>query len=79
MFLNPHVTCQEDAILHNRSQDDKQVWPYYDRGNDCHAWFLGACMIPKLFFFPRMFVGGYTFACTRAYLDLFARMCGIMR
>ncbi|OBT84700.1 cyclopropane-fatty-acyl-phospholipid synthase [Pseudogymnoascus sp. 03VT05] len=38
-------TFAPDVILHNRSQDDEQVRPNYDRGNDHYAWFLGPRMI----------------------------------
>lgn len=34
-----------DVILHHRSQDEDQVRPNYDRGNDHYAWFLGPRMI----------------------------------
>ncbi|KFY10412.1 hypothetical protein V492_05040 [Pseudogymnoascus sp. VKM F-4246] len=38
-------TFAPDVLLHNRSQDDEQVRPNYDRGNDHYAWFLGPRMI----------------------------------
>ncbi|KAK7408480.1 Sphingolipid C9-methyltransferase 1 [Neonectria punicea] len=38
-------TFAPDVILHNRSQDEDQVRPNYDRGNDHYAWFLGPRMI----------------------------------
>ncbi|KAF4993885.1 hypothetical protein FDECE_13289 [Fusarium decemcellulare] len=34
-----------DVVLHLRSQDEDQVRPNYDRGNDHYAWFLGPRMI----------------------------------
>ncbi|KAI5460581.1 S-adenosyl-L-methionine-dependent methyltransferase [Mariannaea sp. PMI_226] len=38
-------TFAPDVILHHRSQDEDQVRPNYDRGNDHYAWFLGPRMI----------------------------------
>lgn len=34
-----------DVIFHSRSQDEDQIRPNYDRGNDHYAWFLGPRMI----------------------------------
>lgn len=34
-----------DTLFHHRSQDEDQVRPNYDRGNDHYAWFLGPRMI----------------------------------
>lgn len=34
-----------DVIFHTKAQDDEQIRPNYDRGNDHYAWFLGPRMI----------------------------------
>ncbi|KAJ5663218.1 hypothetical protein N7507_003949 [Penicillium longicatenatum] len=34
-----------DVIFHTKSQDEEQIRPNYDRGNDHYAWFLGPRMI----------------------------------
>ncbi|KAI1073388.1 S-adenosyl-L-methionine-dependent methyltransferase [Whalleya microplaca] len=34
-----------DVIFHYQSQDEEQVQPNYDRGNDHYSWFLGPRMI----------------------------------
>lgn len=34
-----------NIIFHSKAQDDEQVRPNYDRGNDHYAWFLGPRMI----------------------------------
>ncbi|TPX13608.1 uncharacterized protein E0L32_006079 [Thyridium curvatum] len=34
-----------DIIFHTRAQDEEQIRPNYDRGNDHYAWFLGPRMI----------------------------------
>ena len=38
-------TFAPDVLFHNRSQDEDQVRPNYDRGNDHYAWFLGPRMV----------------------------------
>lgn len=45
LFRYIFFTFAPDVILHNRSQDEDQVRPNYDRGNDHYAWFLGPRMI----------------------------------
>lgn len=34
-----------DIIFHTKAQDEEQIRPNYDRGNDHYAWFLGPRMI----------------------------------
>ncbi|KAH6695424.1 cyclopropane-fatty-acyl-phospholipid synthase [Plectosphaerella plurivora] len=34
-----------DIVIHSRAQDEEQIRPNYDRGNDHYAWFLGPRMI----------------------------------
>ncbi|KAJ5116818.1 hypothetical protein N7456_001166 [Penicillium angulare] len=34
-----------DVIFHTKAQDEEQIRPNYDRGNDHYAWFLGPRMI----------------------------------
>jgi len=34
-----------DVLLHSRKQDEEQVRPNYDRGNDHYSWFLGPRMV----------------------------------
>lgn len=34
-----------DVVFHTKAQDDEQIRPNYDRGNDHYAWFLGPRMI----------------------------------
>ncbi|KAH8881363.1 S-adenosyl-L-methionine-dependent methyltransferase [Thozetella sp. PMI_491] len=34
-----------DVLFHSQSQDEEQIRPNYDRGNDHYAWFLGPRMI----------------------------------
>jgi len=34
-----------DVIFHSRKQDEEQIRPNYDRGNDHYAWFLGPRMV----------------------------------
>lgn len=38
-------TFMIDTLFHTRSQDEDQVRPNYDRGNDHYSWFLGPRMI----------------------------------
>ncbi|KAH8675149.1 S-adenosyl-L-methionine-dependent methyltransferase [Ilyonectria robusta] len=45
LFRYIFFTFAPDVILHHRSQDEDQVRPNYDRGNDHYAWFLGPRMI----------------------------------
>ncbi len=37
-------TFAVDVIFHTQSQDEEQIRPNYDRGNDHYAWFLGPRM-----------------------------------
>jgi cyclopropane-fatty-acyl-phospholipid synthase len=34
-----------DVLFHSRKQDEEQIRPNYDRGNDHYAWFLGPRMV----------------------------------
>ncbi|ODM20273.1 hypothetical protein SI65_03326 [Aspergillus cristatus] len=38
-------TFARDVLSHTKSQDDEQIRPNYDRGNDHYSWFLGPRMI----------------------------------
>lgn len=38
-------TFFRDVLFHSRDQDEEQVRPNYDRGNDHYAWFLGPRMV----------------------------------
>lgn len=38
-------TFFRDIMFHSRAQDEEQIRPNYDRGNDHYAWFLGPRMI----------------------------------
>ncbi|TDZ18239.1 Sphingolipid C9-methyltransferase 1 [Colletotrichum sidae] len=38
-------TFAPDVIFHSRKQDEEQIRPTYDKGNDHYAWFLGPRMI----------------------------------
>ncbi|KAI9931081.1 hypothetical protein ASPWEDRAFT_47620 [Aspergillus wentii DTO 134E9] len=38
-------TFARDVLSHTKSQDEEQIRPNYDRGNDHYAWFLGPRMI----------------------------------
>jgi cyclopropane-fatty-acyl-phospholipid synthase len=38
-------TFGRDVLFHTKSQDEEQIRPNYDRGNDHYAWFLGPRMI----------------------------------
>ncbi|KAF5856426.1 hypothetical protein ETB97_007423 [Aspergillus alliaceus] len=38
-------TFFRDILLHTKSQDEDQIRPNYDRGNDHYAWFLGPRMV----------------------------------
>lgn len=38
-------TFARDVLSHSTSQDDEQIRPNYDRGNDHYSWFLGPRMV----------------------------------
>jgi cyclopropane-fatty-acyl-phospholipid synthase len=38
-------TFARDMLFHSREQDEEQVRPNYDRGNDHYSWFLGPRMV----------------------------------
>ncbi|KAL4875612.1 S-adenosyl-L-methionine-dependent methyltransferase [Aspergillus karnatakaensis] len=38
-------TFARDVLFHTKEQDEEQIRPNYDRGNDHYAWFLGPRMI----------------------------------
>ncbi|KAL5336144.1 S-adenosyl-L-methionine-dependent methyltransferase [Aspergillus crustosus] len=38
-------TFARDVLFHTKDQDEEQIRPNYDRGNDHYAWFLGPRMI----------------------------------
>ncbi|RAH76699.1 S-adenosyl-L-methionine-dependent methyltransferase [Aspergillus japonicus CBS 114.51] len=39
------LTFARDVLFHTKSQDEEQIRPNYDRGNDHYAWFLGPRMV----------------------------------
>ncbi|CAG7942569.1 unnamed protein product [Penicillium nalgiovense] len=45
LFKYIFLTFARDVLLHTKDQDDQQIRPNYDRGNDHYAWFLGPRMI----------------------------------
>ncbi|CAI7585869.1 unnamed protein product [Penicillium bialowiezense] len=45
LFKFIFLTFARDVLFHTKSQDEEQIRPNYDRGNDHYAWFLGPRMI----------------------------------
>lgn len=45
LFKFIFFTFFKDIIFHTKAQDEEQIRPNYDRGNDHYAWFLGPRMI----------------------------------
>ncbi|KAJ6127931.1 sphingolipid C9-methyltransferase 1 [Penicillium samsonianum] len=45
LFKYIFLTFARDVLFHTKSQDEEQIRPNYDRGNDHYAWFLGPRMI----------------------------------
>lgn len=45
LFKYIFLTFAWDVLLHTKTQDEQQVRPNYDRGNDHYAWFLGPRMV----------------------------------
>jgi hypothetical protein len=45
IFRFVFFTFALDVLMHSRKQDDEQIRPNYDRGNDHYSWFLGPRMV----------------------------------
>ncbi|KAM0501710.1 hypothetical protein ACHAQF_003230 [Verticillium nonalfalfae] len=45
VFQYVFLTFAVDVLFHSRKQDEEQIRPNYDRGNDHYSWFLGPRMV----------------------------------
>ncbi|CAG8286820.1 unnamed protein product [Penicillium salamii] len=45
LFKFIFLTFARDVLFHTKDQDEEQIRPNYDRGNDHYAWFLGPRMV----------------------------------